>query len=46
MIFANGYIAASFVIGAVILGGLSLYAMLRLRGAARRLAALENPLKP
>jgi hypothetical protein len=46
MIFANGYIAASFLIGAIILGGLTGYAILRLRRATQRLAAMENRLKP
>jgi uncharacterized integral membrane protein len=42
MIFANGYIAAAFVIGAVILLGMTAYAVLKLQRAKKRLAAAES----
>lgn len=42
MIFANGYIAAAFITGGVILAAMTGYAILRLRNAERRLAAVES----
>jgi uncharacterized integral membrane protein len=41
MMFANGYIAAAFIIGAVILLGMTAYAVLKLRRAQRRLTSAE-----
>jgi hypothetical protein len=37
MIFANGYIAAAFLIAGLILAGMIGYALLRLRAAGQRL---------
>jgi uncharacterized integral membrane protein len=41
MMFANGYIAAAFIIGAVILLSMTAYAVVKLRRAQRRLATAE-----
>jgi hypothetical protein len=42
MIFANGYIAAAFIVAGLALGMMIAYAALRLRNAQRRLEALER----
>jgi hypothetical protein len=41
VIFANGYIAAAFIIAGLILLAMIVYAVLRLRAAAARLEAVD-----